>query len=382
MHQQTRRFFQEVAAIFLIIIGIAEILSIVDLNYTVTSNLPSPLMSILRMMLLIFSSIGIYGIIKGIEEGVYFALSASILEAVLGGYSLIRFYSFSLSYTVSIIRSLIYTALGVITCICIFNMRPLKKSNFQTRSASILPSTVLSQSLSICNYAIEVDNVFKKYFLGPIVVPALNGISLKILRGEFVAIMGPSGSGKSTLLNLIGALDQPSSGRVLIDGIDISSLDDLGLAKLRNEKIGFVFQAYNLIARSTVFRNMELPTLVKGYSKEERLKKIHDLLTIVGLNDKTPRKPKTMSGGEQQRVSIARALVNDPSILLADEPTGNIDSQTGTEIMGFLRKMNEEKGVTVIMVSHDREVAEMADRIIYLRDGKITEEEIIKGLSI
>ncbi|RJS89014.1 ABC transporter ATP-binding protein, partial [Candidatus Bathyarchaeota archaeon] len=201
-------------------------------------------------------------------------------------------------------------------------------------------------------YAIEVIDVRKEYRLGPNVVVALNGLNLRIRKGEFVAIMGPSGSGKSTLLNLIGALDRPTSGRVLIDGVDISTLDEDSLARLRNEKVGFVFQAYNLIARSTVMRNMELPALVKGYPKEERLRRIRGLLNVVGLGDKLLRRPKTLSGGEQQRVAIARALINDPSIVLADEPTGNVDSKTGRVIMGFFRKLNQERGTTIVVVTH------------------------------
>jgi len=227
-------------------------------------------------------------------------------------------------------------------------------------------------------YVIETRNLVKKYFLGSNVINAVNGIDLKIRRGEFVSIMGPSGSGKSTLLNLLGALDKPTSGKVLIDGVDISQLDDKGLAKLRNEKIGFVFQAYNLIARSTVKRNMELPALVKGCSKEERMRKIKELLSIVGLSDKMYRKPTTLSGGEQQRVAIARALMNDPDIILADEPTGNVDSKTGRVIMNFFRRLNRERGTTMVVVTHDPEVARMTDRIIYIRDGRIFREEYLR----
>ncbi|RLG94756.1 ABC transporter ATP-binding protein [Candidatus Bathyarchaeota archaeon] len=224
-------------------------------------------------------------------------------------------------------------------------------------------------------YAIETENVIKKYIVGSNVITAVNGISLKVKKGEFVSIMGPSGSGKSTLLNLIGALDRPTSGRVLIDGVDISKLDDKELARLRNRKIGFVFQSYNLIARSTVKRNMELPALVSGLSKKERLKRIRELLDAVGLSGKMDRKPKTLSGGEQQRVAIARALINNPEIVLADEPTGNVDSKTGRTIMNFFRKLNRERGTTMLIVTHDPEIAHMTDRIIYIRDGRIFKEE-------
>ncbi|RJS79548.1 ABC transporter ATP-binding protein [Candidatus Bathyarchaeota archaeon] len=271
--------------------------------------------------------------------------------------------------------SLAAILLGSLTLLCVFKT-PLNGGGNPGKE-SLKPASSGSES----RYAVETINVTKRYSLGPHVVLAINGINLKVRKGEFVAIMGPSGSGKSTLLNLIGALDRPSSGKVLIDGVDISKLDEGELAKLRNEKIGFIFQAYNLISRSTVLRNMELPALVKGYSREERLRRIRELLAVVGLEDKIMRKPKTLSGGEQQRVAIARALMNDPQIVLADEPTGNVDSKTGKVIMKFLRKLNLEKGTTVIVVTHDPEVARMADRILYLRDGRIVKEEVVGGAS-
>jgi len=230
-------------------------------------------------------------------------------------------------------------------------------------------------------FAIETSDVTKKYYLGPNVVSAVNGLTMKVQKGEFVAIMGPSGSGKSTLLNLLGALDKPSSGRILIDGVDISGLNENQLARLRNEKVGFVFQAYNLISRSSVLRNMELPVLVKGYPRAERERKVKGLLNVVGLGDKMTRQPKTLSGGEQQRVAIARALINDPEIVLADEPTGNVDSTTGRMIMDFLRKLNRESGTTVIVVTHSPEVANMANRIVYIRDGRISRIERGGGMS-
>jgi putative ABC transport system ATP-binding protein len=174
---------------------------------------------------------------------------------------------------------------------------------------------------------------------------------------------------------LLGALDKPTAGQIKIDGVDISNLNENQLAKVRNEKIGFVFQAYNLIARSSVSHNMELPALVKGYSKEKRAEKIAYLLDTVNLGNKAPVKPKTLSGGEQQRIAICRALINDPEIILADEPTGNLDSKTGQAIMDFFRNLNTEKKTTIIIVTHDPEVAKRTDRIIYFRDGTILKEE-------
>jgi len=220
--------------------------------------------------------------------------------------------------------------------------------------------------------------VHKIYDTGAVKVHALRGINLAVRKGEFIAIMGPSGSGKSTLLNLLGALDKPTSGEVLIDGVDISKLNSDQLAKLRNIKIGFVFQSYNLINRSKVLRNVELPAIVKGTPKEEREKRAKMLLTALGLEETWNRRPKLLSGGQQQRVAIARALINKPQIILADEPTGNLDSKSGAEVMKYLRRMNEEFNTTVIVVTHDRDVANMTDRILHIKDGVIVKEEIVR----
>jgi len=229
-------------------------------------------------------------------------------------------------------------------------------------------------------YVIEVEDVYKDYYVGKIVVHALRGLSIRVRRGEFVAIMGPSGSGKSTLLNLIGALDRPTRGKIYIDGVDISKLDDNALAELRNRKIGFVFQSYNLINRTSVTRNVELPSIILGLSRRKRRERVRELLRIMGLDDDVlKRRPIQLSGGQQQRVAIARALMNNPSIILADEPTGNLDSKTGEEVMKYLRLLNKKFGTTVVVVTHDRSVAEMADRILYIRDGKIIGEEVIRG---
>jgi len=378
-HRRSNRSFPvQIATIVLVVFGLLEFLSLIGLNEGVIPNLPQSLSILIKSILFITILLGIYSLVSTSERGHYFVLLTSIFEVVFGADSLLRVSRSFPSNTPLLIQSLVVSVLGTIVCICMFMSEPVSQGGKNLSETD--SSTKIKHHLSPTSaYAVEIEDVYKKYFLGTIMVSALNGLSVNVQRGEFLAIMGPSGSGKSTLLNLIGALDRPSSGSIFIDSIDISTLNDSSLAKLRNEKIGFVFQAYNLIARSSVLRNMELPALVKGYPMEERQKRIKSLLKIVGLSDKISRKPKTMSGGEQQRVSIARALMNDPSIVLADEPTGNIDSRTGKEIMGFLRKMNEEKGVTVIMVTHDREVARMADRIIYLRDGKITEEEKLRS---
>ena len=217
---------------------------------------------------------------------------------------------------------------------------------------------------------IEVHKIYRTEFYE---VHAINGISMEIERGEFVAIMGPSGSGKSTLLHLIGCLDKPTKGEVFINGTEISKLGDGELTRLRRDSIGFIFQQYNLIPTLTALENVELPMIFKGIPKEERRKRAMDLLRQVGLEEIAERKPNEMSGGQQQRVAIARALANSPTILLCDEPTGNLDSKTGRQVMGLIRKMNEERGVTVVLVTHDFSLADYADRIIKLRDGKIEE---------
>jgi putative ABC transport system ATP-binding protein len=227
------------------------------------------------------------------------------------------------------------------------------------------------------DYVINTIDLVKVYKVGHLEFPALRGINLKVKKGEFISIVGPSGSGKSTLLNMLGALDRPTSGYVFIDGINIFSLNDNQLAEFRNSKIGFVFQAYNLIPRATAIKNVELPMIVKGIPKAERFKRAYELLKRVGLEDKIYRKPLELSGGEQQRVAIARALVNQPSIVLADEPTGNIDSKAGYEIVNLLKEINSEFGTTFIIVTHNPEVANATERIIHIRDGKIYKEEII-----
>jgi putative ABC transport system ATP-binding protein len=220
---------------------------------------------------------------------------------------------------------------------------------------------------------VEAVNLKKTYMLGKVPVNALRGVNLKVENGDFLSILGPSGSGKSTLLNLIGALDKPTEGKLLVDGVDISSLNDNQLADLRL-RVGFVFQFFNLIPRFTARENVELSMSIAGVSKAERRKHSEDLLETVGLKDRMNHKPAELSGGEQQRVAIARALANNPSFLLMDEPTGNIDSKTANEIMALIKKLNEEKGVTIIMVTHDQRLACETKRTVQMFDGVITKE--------
>jgi putative ABC transport system ATP-binding protein len=220
---------------------------------------------------------------------------------------------------------------------------------------------------------VETVNLKKTYMLGKIAVNALRGVNMKVERSDFIAILGPSGSGKSTLLNLIGALDKPTEGKLLIDGVDVSTLNDNQLADLRRQ-VGFVFQFFNLIPRFTARENVELPMSIVDMSRAERRKKAEDLLETVGLKERMNHKPVELSGGEQQRVAIARALANNPKFLLMDEPTGNIDSKNADEIMRLIKKLNDEKGVTIIMVTHDQHLAGETKRTAQMFDGVITKE--------
>ena len=218
---------------------------------------------------------------------------------------------------------------------------------------------------------IELKEVTKKYQMEEVEVQALKSVDLKIKEEDFVAIMGPSGSGKSTLLHMIGLLDRPTSGKVYIDGTDISKLNDSGLARLRGEKIGFVFQFFNLLPTLNARENIRLPMLILERNRDEIESELSKLLKTVGLESRAKHLPSQLSGGERQRVAIARALANDPPLILADEPTGNLDSKTGEEIMGFLQKLQEEGKVTIVMVTHEADIAEFAKHAIYLKDGKI-----------
>lgn len=219
---------------------------------------------------------------------------------------------------------------------------------------------------------IEIKNITKTYGSGDTVFQALRGVSFSIQDGEFVAIMGPSGSGKSTLMHILGCLDTPTSGAYRLDGDDVSALSDDELAEIRKEKIGFVFQSFNLLPRTTVLRNVILPLVYSGIGEEERVAKAAEALAAAGMQESHfNHKSNELSGGQIQRVAIARALVNDPSLILADEPTGNLDTKTGEIVLGTFQKLNKERGRTVILITHEHDVAEHADRIITLRDGSV-----------
>ncbi len=229
---------------------------------------------------------------------------------------------------------------------------------------------------------IQMTDICKVYKMGEVEVPALCGVSLEIRQGELMAIMGPSGSGKSTIMNIIGCLDQPTSGRYLLEGVDVSGLSDDQLAAIRNKKIGFVFQNFNLLRRTSALQNVELPLTYAGVSGAERRRRAVAALEAVGLGHRLDHRPSELSGGEQQRVAIARALVNEPSIILADEPTGNLDTKSGREIVGIFQRLNLERGITVVFVTHDPEIARHTRRIVRLLDGKIVGDEPVADMQM
>jgi len=220
-------------------------------------------------------------------------------------------------------------------------------------------------------YTVETEDLAKFYVMGQTTVKALDGVSVKIKRGEYLSVMGPSGSGKTTFFNMVGGLDRPTRGKIYIDEVDIAKLDAYELAWLRCRKIGYIFQSFNLIPVLSALENVTLPMIFAGVGREERTRRGIEILTRVGLGDRLNHKPAELSGGQQQRVAIARALANNPVIVLADEPTGNLDLHTGLDIIGLLRTLNTEKGVTIIASTHDLKMIDVSDRIFWIRDGKI-----------
>jgi putative ABC transport system ATP-binding protein len=245
---------------------------------------------------------------------------------------------------------------------------------------SIITENAAMTATAPAEYVIVVEDLWRTYDMGSEQqVQALRGVSLRIRRNEYVAIMGPSGSGKSTLMNLIGCLDTPSKGRYWLNGQLVSDLDDDQLARIRNKEIGFVFQTFNLLARATSLHNVELPLIYNGTPAAARLERAREALTSVGLESRMAHKPNELSGGQRQRVAIARALVNNPSIILADEPTGNLDSKTGLEIMALFDQLHG-RGNTIVLVTHEPEIAEFAHRVVHIRDGQIFSDEPSKRL--
>lgn len=227
------------------------------------------------------------------------------------------------------------------------------------------------------NAVVTINNVTKTYLMGKVEVRALQGISLLVTKGEFLSIMGPSGCGKSTMMHIIGCLDRPTTGHVLLDDVDIDELDDNSLAEIRNKKVGFVFQTFNLLPKLSAVENVELPLIYAGLKPDERRERALELLELVGLKERAFHRPSEMSGGQSQRVAIARALANNPSIIMADEPTGNLDSKSGEEIIHLFKELNK-KGITLIMVTHDQDIANFSKRIIRLKDGLVVADEKVR----
>jgi putative ABC transport system ATP-binding protein len=242
-------------------------------------------------------------------------------------------------------------------------------------TASDTTSATPSEGTAAGDVIIRVENLTKTYVMGDVTVRALAGVSFEVRRGDLVAIMGPSGSGKSTLMNIVGCLDQPTGGAYWLDGVETSRLTDDALAAVRNKKIGFVFQQFNLLARTSALEQVELPLLYAGV--RDRKARAAAALGAVGLGDRLHHKPTELSGGQQQRVAIARALVNDPAIILADEPTGALDTRTSEEIMAIFQRLNRERGITVIFVTHEQDIARHTRRVLHIRDGQISEDEAI-----
>jgi putative ABC transport system ATP-binding protein len=245
-------------------------------------------------------------------------------------------------------------------------------------SVEIVADRIAADSKDASDQVIRIDRVSKIYQTGDILVHALRGLSLTIHRGEFVAIMGPSGSGKSTLMNIIGCLDRPTKGKYFLEGVDVSTMGKAQLADVRNQRVGFVFQSFNLVSRTSALENVELPLLYAGVSSGERKRRAREALAIVGLSERERNMPNQLSGGQQQRVALARALVNNPSIILADEPTGALDTRTSVEVMEIFQRLNRERNLTVIIVTHESDISLYAERVIHVRDGRIASDENVK----
>src|ERR1700674_5089354 len=246
----------------------------------------------------------------------------------------------------------------------------------------IIPATEPTQTAAVGQPVIRLENVHKIYDLGEIQVQALRGVSLTVSEGAFVAVMGPSGSGKSTVMNILGCLDRPTRGHYYLDGVDVSGMSKTELARIRNRKLGFVFQQFNLLARTSALENVELPTIYAGVPVKERAPRAQAALDQVGLSQRSGHFPSQLSGGQQQRVAIARGLVNRPALLLADEPTGNLDSRTSVEIMDIFQKLNQEQGLTIAIVTHEPDIAQYAKRAIEFKDGRIRRDMMIQDRSI
>ena len=330
------------------------------LFYSSISLMEYPFSTVIPIAMVFFGILGLLGVLTDSKINIVSALAAAVVEFLIQCIILIA----------NPLSSFLFptvTLLFVLIMVVFFGGFTLVRQQKQVNQGFILDPSQQKET----DLAIEIKDLAKIYDLGEDVkVYALRGVNLEIKKGDFIAIMGPSGSGKSTLLNCLGALDKPTKGKILVDGVDIAELDDEGLAWLRSQKVGFIFQSYNLISRSRVGQNVEVPALVTPLTPKQREKKVQRLLESVGLGDKVDRYPKTLSGGEQQRVAIARALMNDPTILLADEPTGNLDSKSGAIVMEILQELNQELGVTLIVVTHDPEVANLTNRIYFLKDGK------------
>ncbi len=248
-------------------------------------------------------------------------------------------------------------------------MEMAEMSTSETAGAIEIPSPAVHESAA--DKVIRLEQVHKVYHMGDVEVHALRGVSLMINRGESVAIMGPSGSGKSTMMNIIGCLDHPTKGRYLLNGIDVSNIPKNGLADIRNRHVGFVFQSFNLLPRTSALENVELPMIYAGVPSSERVRRAREALAIVGLADREKNYSNQLSGGQQQRVAIARALANNPSIILADEPTGALDSRTSVEVMEIFQRLNLERNMTIVLVTHESDIAQFSERIIQFRDGRI-----------